>query len=372
MLTRRAFAGRLGFAASAAGLFSEMAFAQRATIDPKNLPKDMVWLNANENPTGPPPASIKAMTDVLPTTGRYHYQEFADFYDALAASEDLTRDQILVGSGSSESLHAAIETFTSPTKPLITVMPTYEAPVELSKASGRTVITLPLRDNYTPDVKKLAAEADKAGGGMIYICNPNNPTANVAPKADMQWLVENLPKNTVLLIDEAYIHFAETPEMESGLTYVRQGKDVVVTRTFSKIYGMAGLRCGFAAAKPDFIRQMSPFRNNVISWVAVQAVTAAIADKKLVPQRKAAYTKTRTELCAWMDKKNLKYIDTQTNFVMIDIGRDVRDFGRQMAQAGVAVGRPFPPFDKMLRVSIGTDQDMAKFREVFWNVYQKA
>ncbi len=372
MLTRRAFAGRLGFAATAAGMFSEMAYAQRAVIDPKTLPKDMVWLNANENPAGPPPASLKAMADILPTTGRYHYQEFGDFYTTLAASEDLSREQMLVGSGSTESLHAAVEAFTSPTKPLITVMPTYEAPPELAKASGRSVITLPLTDKYTADVHKLVAEADKAGGGLIYLCNPNNPTANVTPKADVAWLVANLPPNTVALFDEAYIHFAETSDIESALTYVRQGKDVVVTRTFSKIYGMAGLRAGFAAARPDLIQKMAPFRNNVISWVTAQAVLAAIADKNLVAQRKAVYTKTRAELCAWMTKKGLTYMETQANFVMIDVGRDVRDFGRQMAQAGVAVGRPFPPLEKMLRVTIGTDQDMAKFREVFWSVYQKA
>src|SRR5260370_8158855 len=128
-----------------------MAYAQRAAIHPKTLPKDMVWLNANENPAGPPPASIKAMADVLPTTGRYHYQEFGDFYTALAASEDLSREQMLVGSGSTESLHAAVEAFTSPTKPLITVMPTYEAPPELAKASVRSVITLPFTHTYTPD-----------------------------------------------------------------------------------------------------------------------------------------------------------------------------------------------------------------------------
>jgi histidinol-phosphate aminotransferase len=372
MLTRRAFAGRLGLAATTAGMLSEMAYAQRAALDPKSLPKDMVWLNANENPAGPPPAAIKAMADVLPTTGRYHYQEFGDFYTALAASEDLAREQILVGAGSSESLHAAIEAFTSSTKPLFTVMPTYEAPIDLAKASGRSVVTLPLTEKYTPDVRKLVAEADKAGGGLIYICNPNNPTANVTPKADVAWMVANLPPNTIALFDEAYIHFAETPEMQSALTYVRQGKDVVVTRTYSKIYGMAGLRAGFAAARPDLIQKMAPFRNNVISWVTVQAVLAAIGDKNLVAQRKAGYTKTRAELCSWMSKKGLTYIEPQTNFVMIDVGRDVRDFGRQMAQAGVAVGRPFPPFDKMLRVTIGTDQDMAKFREVFWTVYQKS
>ncbi len=369
MLTRRAFAGRLGLAAAASGMFSEAMYAQRATLNYK-LPKDVVWLNANENPAGPPPAAIKAMTEMLPLSGRYHYQEFGDIYATIAHSQDLEPEQLMMGCGSSESLHAAVEAFTSATRPLITVAPTYEFPPEVTRASGRSVITIPLTDTYTADVRKLVAEAGKAGGGLIYLCNPNNPTSNVTPKSDIAWMISNLPPNTVVLVDEAYIHFAETPEIESALGYVRQGKDVVVTRTFSKIYGMAGLRAGFAAARPELIRQMAPFRNNVISIVTAQAVLAALADKDLVPTRKAAYVKTRSELCAWMRQKGLKYIDPQANFVMIDVGRDVRDFAREMALKGVAVGRPFPPLNHMLRVTIGTDQDMAKFREVFGSVYQ--
>jgi histidinol-phosphate aminotransferase len=369
MLTRRAFAGRLGLAAAFSGALPEAIYAQRAALNFKT-PKDTVWINANENPAGPPQASIKAMIDVLPTSGRYHYQEFPDFYAALAHSEDLEPEQILAGSGSTESLHAAVEAFTSPTRPLITIAPTYEAPPEVTRASGHPVITTPLTDRYTADVRKLVAEADGAGGGLIYLCNPNNPTSTVTPKADIAWMISNLPPNTIALFDEAYIHFAETPDMESALTYVRQGKDVVVTRTFSKIYGMAGLRAGFAAAKPELIRRMAPFRNNVISIVTAHAVLAAIADKNLVPARKATLAKTRAELCAWLKGHGYNFIEPQANFVMIDVRRDTRQFGREMAENGVAVGRPFPPLDHMLRVSIGTDQDMAKFREVFARVYR--
>src|SRR5579884_348686 len=370
MLSRRAFASRMGIAA-AAGAFSEFAYAQRAAINLKGpLPTNMVWLNANENPAGPPASSIRAMTEMLPQSGRYHYEQFGDFYKTLAASEDLAPEQILVGSGSTETLHAAVEAFTSSTRPLITFSPTYEAPPEVARASGRRVITIPVTSGYYADVRKIVAEADQAGGGLIYLCNPNNPTSAVTPKGDVEWMVSNLPSNTILLIDEAYIHFAETPEMASALPYVRQGKNVVVTRTFSKIYGMAGLRCGFACAPPELIRQMSPFRNNVISIVTAHAVLAAIADAKtVVPQRKATLARTRAELCSWLRQKNLRYIDPQANFVMIDIGRDVRPFAAEMAQNAVAVGRPFPPLDRMLRVTIGTDADMARFREVFWRVY---
>jgi histidinol-phosphate aminotransferase len=371
MVTRRDFAGRIAGIAAAAGMLSEMAYAQRAAVNlGRALPKDMVWLNANENPAGPPTSSIRAMTEVLPEGGRYHYQEFGEFNAAVARSEDLDASQIVVGAGSSETLHQAVDAFTSPSRPLIAITPTYELPGELARAAGRQVISVPLNDKYCADVRKLVAEADRAGGGLVYLCNPNNPTSAVTPKADIRWMVANLPPNTVVLIDEAYIHFAETPEMESGLAYVRQGRPVIVTRTFSKLYGMAGLRAGFACGPPELISQMASFRNNVISIVAVRAVLAAIAEAKtLVPQRRGQLASTRRDLCAWLRQKNVKYVDPQANFVMIDVGRDVRDFGRAMAQRGVAVGRPFPPLNQLLRVSIGTDQDMAKFREAFWTVY---
>ena len=346
------------------------AYAQRAAIHGK-LPPDTVWLNANENPEGPPRSSIEAMTKVLPESGRYHYQEFGDFYAAIARSEDLAPEQILVGAGSSEVLHAAVDAFT-PGRTLITVAPTYEGPVELAaRGLGRPVIQVPLEAPYVPDARKLVEHAEKAGGGLIYLCNPNNPTSTVMPKKDLAWMVDNLPPGTVAVIDEAYSHFADTPEFESALGYVRQGKNVVVTRTFSKIYGMAGLRAGFACAPPELIAKMAPFRMNVISIVTARAVLAALDESKtLIPERRARYIRIRRELCEWLRDRGLPYIEPQANFVMIDVGRDARDFISAMPTKGVAVGRPFPPMTNFLRVTIGTDRDMAKFRDVFWSVYK--
>lgn len=369
MMTRRGFASRAGLAIAGSRMLSEFAYAQRAAVHGP-IPKDMVWLNANENPAGPPQVAIDAMAKCLPNTGRYHYQEFGEFYKAVAKSEDLSPDQLLVGSGSSEVLHAAVDAFTSPTRPLIYVQPTYEGPIDVARSLGHPLVPVPLTPKYTADVKALAAAAGKAGGGLIYLCNPNNPTGSVTPKADIAWLIANLPPNTVTLIDEAYWNFAETPEFESALGYVRQGKDVVVTRTFSKIYGMAGLRAGYSCARPDLTMKMAPFRNNVISYVAVQAVLAALADSsKFIPQRRTQLLATRKDLCSWLKAKGLKYIDSHTNFVMFDVGRDAKDIIFKMPAKGVAVGRPFPPYTNMLRVSIGTDKDMAKFKEVFWSVY---
>src|SRR5438552_4646065 len=369
MLTRRGFGG-IGLATLAGRMLPEVAYAQRAAVQ-GTLPNDMVWLNANENPDGPPASSIAAMTNVLPESWRYHYQEFGAFYTALAHAEDLAPEQILVGSGSSEILHAAIEAFSSATRPLITVAPTYEGPVDVAAASGRTVVRIPLEPPYVPDVRKLVAEAGKAGGGLIYLCNPNNPTSTVVPKKDLAWMISNLPPNTVALIDEAYIHFGDSPELESALGYVRQGKNVVVTRTFSKIYGMAGLRAGFGCAPPQLIARMAPFRNNVISIVTARAVLAAIAEgNTLVQQRRTRLIRTRQELLSWLREHEITFIEPQANFLMINVRRDAREFIFNMPPKGVAVGRPFPPMDNFLRVTIGTDRDMARFREVFWSLYK--
>jgi histidinol-phosphate aminotransferase len=371
MLTRRAFAARVGLGAAAVRMLPEMAYAQRAAVNVADLPKDMVWLNANENPAGPPPASLAAMRETLPTSGRYHYQEFGDIYAAVAKSEDLQPGQTIVGAGSSEVLHMAIDVFTSPTRPLIAVTPTYEGPLELARGLGRPVVLTKLLPDYSADVHQLVEEAGNAHGGLIYICNPNNPTSAITTRKDLEWLVGNLPADTTLLVDEAYIHFGETPELVSALPYVRQGKEVIVTRTFSKIYGMAGLRVGFGAAKPELIRRMAPLRMNVISIVSARAVVAALADQQnILRDRRASLAKTRRELCDWLRERKLRFIEPQANFVMIDVGRNAREFINTMPRLGVAPGRPFPPLDNMLRVTIGTDAEMAKFRDVFWKVYQ--
>ena len=371
MLTRRSFAARLTLGAAAIRQTTEMAYAQRAAVKAGDLPKDMVWLDANENPAGPPPVSLDAMREALPLSGRYHYNEFNQIHSVIAASEQVTTDQIVTGAGSSEVLHTAVDAFTSATRPLISVTPAYEGPIELARALGRPVVLTKLRDDYTADVKQLAEAAAKARGGLIYLCNPNNPTSAAVKSSDIDWLVANLPANTMLLMDEAYIHFVETPEVTSALPYVRQGKDVIVARTFSKIYGMAGLRVGFAAARPAIIEKLSALKMNVISYVSARAVVAALQDREsILRERKATLAKTRRELCAWLRERNVKYIEPHANFLMIDTGRNAREFISTMPRMGVAPGRPFPPLDNMLRVTIGTDPEMAKFRDVFWKVYK--
>ena len=371
MFTRRNFIAGAGAAAAAVRLLPEMAWAQRAAVKTAGLPKDIVWLNANENPAGIPEVAQAAMREVIPTAYRYHYQEFGGIYETIAKSEELTPDQILVGAGSSEPLHIVVDAFTSATRPFITVTPAYEGPTETAKALGRPVVLTKLREDYTADVHKLVEEADKAHGGLIYLCNPNNPTSTVTRARELAWLVANLPANTTLLMDEAYIHFVEAQDVESALPYVRQGKNVIVARTYSKIYGMAGLRVGFVAARPETIQRLAPLRMNVISIVSARGVVAALGQQQsIVSDRKASMAKTRRELCAWLDGEKVTYVQPHANFLMIDCGRDAHEFIDKMPRLGVAPGRPFPPLTNLLRVTIGTDQEMAKFRDVFIKVYK--
>ena len=181
----------------------------------------------------------------------------------------------------------------------------------------------------------------------------------------------NLPANTILLMDEAYIHFVESPDVKSAIPYVKQGKDVIVARTFSKIYGMAGMRVGFAAAKPAIIDKMSELSINVISYVSAQGVVAALDNREsILPRAQGVARQDAPGTVRMAAEKGLKYIEPGANFVMIDCGRNAREFIQKMPKLGVSPGRPFPPLDNHLRVTIGTDADMARFRDVFWKVYK--
>ncbi len=367
MISRRGFAATLAVGFEAAVGF-ESARAQRALVN--SAPPGTIWLNANEHPDGPCAASVEAMQKALGASGRYHYQEMPDFYATVARSEGFTPSEVLVGAGSSEILHTAIDAFTSPQKPLIVSEPTYEFPGEVARAAGHPVVNVPFRKDHSSDVKQLVETASKTPGALIYLCNPNNPTSAITAKGDLAWLVQNMNSNTVLLVDEAYIHFCTSSDMESAIRYVREGKNVVVARTFSKIYGMAGLRVGFGCAKPELIAKMAPYRNNVVSYVSAKAVVAALGESALAADRRRSMAKTRTELCDWLASKNLRFIPPHANFIMIDVGRESQEVAGKMLQRGVAVGRRFPAMSNMMRVTIGSDREMQKFREVLQDVLQ--
>ncbi len=231
MMTRRLFSS-----IAISGLVPDLAFAQHAAVQ-GDAPPGTVWLNANENPDGPPPACQEAIARAISDCGRYNHRIFPALHAAIARSVGLDSNQIIPGAGSTEVLHCALDAFTSPARPLITVWPTWEMATEVARASGKPVVKVPLLADSSADVERLAAEARKTGGGVIHLGNPNNPTSSITAKAQLRWLARHLPANTVLLMDEAYIQFADPELVESGVAFVREGRNVIATRTFSKLYG---------------------------------------------------------------------------------------------------------------------------------------
>ena len=368
-ISRRAVTQLLG-SLSAAAVVSPKSQALEPGVILGLDSSDMVWLDANENPVGPPQAALEAITRGAMASARYHFDEFGAFAQALAASEKVKPTEVLFGVGSGEIIDAALCAFTSATRPMITAVPTYEIPSGMARSLGRPVVEVPLLPDFGFPVHVLAEQAAAAGGGLIYLCNPNNPTGTLSPNGDMHWLATNLPPNTVLLVDEAYLDFTDPSAAESAIRYVRESRNVIVTRTFSKIYGMAGMRVGFGCAREDLIRAMTPFRDNVVPILGLRAAMAALSEKQtLIPTRRAAMARSRTELCQWLRSNKIRFTESHTNFVMIHLERDSASYRADLLKHKIAVGRPFPPLNRMLRVTLGTDEEMWRFREAFLRLY---
>jgi histidinol-phosphate aminotransferase len=361
--TRRDF-GRVAAllaAGAAVPFYNEFTLAQDIKAIAQ-IPPDAIRLNANENPLGPCPEALEAIRKIVPNSGRYLFNETFDFVDILAASEGLPSTHVLPAAGSSDPLHRAVLTFTSPSRPLVTAEPGYESPESAARFNNAKVIKVPLGKDYAHDTKAMAAAHPEAG--LIYICNPNNPTGTVTRKDDIVSLVANKPKGCIVLVDEAYIHFSASATPATDL--VAAGKDVIVLRTFSKLYGMAGLRAGAALGRPDLLEKMRGLTGpNFLPVTAVAAATASLKNKSLIAQRREALTEIRKDLFAWLERKGYEYIPSEANMVMIDSKRPGREIAKAMLDQKIAIGRSWPALPTHVRVTIGTPAEMEKFKAAF-------
>ena len=377
---RRRFLG-LAALAAAAPIVNEAMLAhaaQAAAVDtpsPKGMalhgqgftppPSDAVLINANENPLGPSKTALEAIYKIAPSGGRYDiHGETEALARTFAEQHGLKRNYVAVYTGSSEPLHYSVLAFTSANKGLVIADPTYEAPMAAASVSRAKLTKVPLTAAYTHDVKAMVAADPSAG--VIYICNPNNPTGTITPKADIAWALENKPKGSILLVDEAYLHLSNEPDV---LDLVAQDKDLIVLRTFSKIYGMAGLRCGFAVGRPDLLAKLQAFGWNAMPITGSAAAHASIIDPNLVPERRKIIGDTRRSTIAWLTSNGYKVIgDPQTNCFMIDTGRPGRQVMSAMAKQKVMIGRTWPIWPNAVRITVGTPEEMAKFQLAFQTV----
>lgn len=340
----------------------QLARAQHHGL-PGNLPPDAVRIDANENPLGPCSGACATMTSLLPEGGRYDDDLTEKLVETFSGMEGLKPEYVAAYAGSSEPLHYTVLAFTSPTRSYVTADPGYEAGMYAAERNGAKVVKVPLASDYSHDVRAMAAADPSAG--VLYICNPNNPTGTITSRAAIEEGLRNKPKGAVLLVDEAYIHFSDaTPSLD----LVKADQDLIVLRTFSKVYGMAGLRCGLAIGRPDLLEKIRLYGMNFMPILAVAAATTSLQEPDLVAQRRKINTDNRTEVFSWLTAKGYKFIPSQTNCFMVDTGRPGQQVIAAMAERHVYIGRVWPVMPTWVRITVGTRSEMARFQQAFAEV----
>jgi len=350
-------------AVAAFPVFTEPMLAAAAGAH-RAFSKDGVFIDANENPLGPSQAARDAISAIIPQGGRYCDNLTDDLIHAFAQIEGVNPEYIHAFPGSSTPLNCAVRAFTSAQKSYVTADPGYEAGMYAAADVQTRVVKVPLTRDYTHDVKAMLAAGTDAG--LFYLCTPNNPTGTLTSHSDIEYLVEKKPAGSVVMVDEAYIHFSSAP---SVLDLVKAGKDVIVLRTCSKIYGMAGLRCGFAVARPDLLEKIMRMGGwNFMPITAVVAATVSLKDADLVPERRRINASIRQETFQWLDRNGYSYIPSESNCFLLDTKRPGKQAIDAMATQNVFVGRIWPVMPTHVRVTIGTRDEMSRFQSAFQRV----
>jgi len=357
-LSRRSFSKLIGVSAAYAALSDVRAFGRPANI---------VRLSSNENPYGPSPAALKAMTDGFSLAWRYP-DEYADMLaDELARLHAVPVDQVLLGDGSGEILKLSAAAFTSKDKKIIIANPTFEAIARHAGVANAEVVKIDLTSDYRHDLQKMLAAAN--GAGLVYICNPNNPTASITPRNEMSEFLAKLSPATIVLVDEAYHHYVESKDYESLIPLVKQYPNLIVARTFSKIYGMAGLRCGYCIAQPETIQRMRPHQTwDSVNIMALVAAIASLKDESQVTRGHRLNLEVKGMVSDAMERMGYQHIPSQANFMMFDVKRPVQPLISALRERGIQVGRLFPVLPTHMRVTIGKRLEMQAFLSAFKQV----
>lgn len=363
--SRRSFL-QLSAAAATVQFVSEPVLAAAARRQP--APKDAVVIDSNENPLGPCQAARDAISAIVPQGGRYSVNLTDDLVTTFSQQEGLNRDFVHVFAGSTPALRFGVIAFTSAERSFVVADPGYEGGAIAAENAGARVVKVPLTKTYAHDVKAMLAAAPDAG--LFYVCTPNNPTGTITPHEDIEYLVKNKPKGSVVMVDEAYIHFCDAP---STLDLVKAGEDVIVLRTFSKAYGMAGLRCGLAVARPDLLEKLLDRSGwNFMPVTAVTAATASLKDSSLVSERRRINAGVRQATFEWLDRNGYSYIPSQANFFLLDAKRPAKELIAAMAKENVLIGRVWPVMPTYSRITVGTEEEMEKFQSALQTVMRGA
>jgi histidinol-phosphate aminotransferase len=367
-ISRRGFAKILSASAAYAALTPSMPMsAPLRLVSGAAKAVGVVRLSSNENPYGPSPLAVKAMTDAFSLAWRYPDEHQQSLVDALAKMHGIAPEQILLGNGSAEILKVAAAAFTATGKKLVVGNPTFEAILAYAQTAQADVVKIDLTPDYAHDLPKMLAAAKDAG--LVYICNPNNPTASITPRAQIRSFFAKVPSQTIVLVDEAYHHYVESNDYESVVPLVKRYPNLVVARTFSKIYGMAGLRCGYCIGRPELIQRMRSQQTwDSVNIMALVAASASLQDTEQVEQGRRRNSEVKKFVYSELNELGFKWIPSHANFLMIDLRRDVKPMIAAMRERHVEVGRAFAALPDFMRVTIGTRPQMETFVSTFREV----
>jgi histidinol-phosphate aminotransferase len=383
MLTRRTFVQAVGtgVAAYIGGRGRENSLW--AAFEPalEAVAPGMICLSSNENPLGPGPAVLDAIKAAFGPAGARpgRYDGTArPLIEAIAKKQGVKPENIVLGCGSTQILRSCTHLFTAPDRPLVGTIPTYEECTDYAKLMGHPVRPVALDADLKIDLGKLG-EAAK-GAGLVFYCNPNNPTATyVGAKATREFLAMMAKESpdTYVLVDEAYFDYVTDPDHQTHIPVAVENPHVIVARTFSKAYGMAGLRLGYAVGHPETIKKMAEWDagagTSSLNVLAMQAGLAAIEqDASFITAERARNTASRDFTMKWFTDRGMKPTASQANFMFVNIGRPAKEFREACRAKGVLVARDFPPFEKThCRLSFGTMDEMKKAVAVFGEVLGK-
>ena len=360
-LTLPAWVGARGLEAATASPAEAARIAQGRAI---------LRLHSNENPNGPIPAAIRAMTGAFHTAAHYPASTEGAVRTAIAAAHGVRPDQVMLGSGSGEILRLAVQAFCSPTRHLVTANPSFETPATYARTLGLPVREVPLDAGLAIDLDRMVRES--RGAGLVFFCNPNNPTGHVHGKERVDTFVRAVlaaDPEVVILVDEAYHEFVDDPSYASTLPLIATQPRVFISRTFSKIYGLAGMRVGYAFGQPATLGRMDRLRlSNGVGALAQAAAIASLGEPAQMRREEELNREARAFTARWFTDAGYTVVPSQANFVLVDIRRDCRQFRDACLTQGVAVGRPFPPLTNHTRISIGTMDEMRQAVDVFRRV----
>ncbi|UCF21088.1 MAG: aminotransferase class I/II-fold pyridoxal phosphate-dependent enzyme [Gemmatimonadota bacterium] len=321
-------------------------------------------LNSNENPLGLPQAARRAILDGLAEANRYPRESRIELVGALAALHRVEPENIVLGNGSTEVLQMSVQALAQENARLVLADPTFEDVPWYGQPFPYRLEKVPLDGRHAHDIGRMKERAEGGGRAIVYICNPNNPTGTVTPSSEVDEWIESADENTYFLVDEAYYEYCVDPGYWSCTKWVTK-PNVIVARTFSKIYGMAGMRLGYAVAHKEAAARLSEYiaKTNANHLVLV-AARVCLDDAELVPASLEANSRAMRILYDVLEELDLEYLPSQANFVMHRINSDLATYGRRMLESGVRVGRPFPPMLGYNRLSIGLPEEMERFAEI--------